>query len=145
MKMYQSMKSISVLMFALFFAGAVSAQSETVPSKRDKVAGKEIKSKNKSESMEQELQLSPEQKAQFKKTDDDFKVKSKSVKNAKKEDMARLHEERKRAHKSVLNAEQSAKYDEIMKRREAKKAQKAYKHPKKTHKERKEQEKPEKH
>ena len=138
MKMYKSIKSLSVLLFALFFAAAAQAQSGTTPTTRGKDAEKEMKAQKKSDSLGDELKLSPEQRAQFKKADDDYRVKSKAAKTAKKEDVNLFRDERKRAHKSVLNAEQSAKYDEIMARKEAKKARKDDKHPKKGNKVKKE-------
>jgi len=142
MKMNKSIKSISVLLFALFFAAATAqAQRETAPAKKDRTAGAEMKAKKPARpSMEDELNLSPDQRAQFKKADEQYKAKSKASKDAKKQDMAQLRDERKRAHKAALNADQAAKYDEIMTRKETKKAQKQYKkHPKKTGKVKKEQ------
>ncbi len=128
MKLNKSIKSLSVLLFALFFAAATAqAQRETAPAKKDRTTGAEMKSKKKAESMEDELKLTPEQKAKFKKADDEYKAKSKAAKSARKEDMAQMREERKRAHKAALNADQAARYDEIMARKEAKEAQKQYK------------------
>ena len=138
MKMNKSIKSLSVLLFALFFVAAAQAQSDPAPSKKGKTAGTEMKSKKKADAMEDELKLTPEQKAQFKKADDNFKAKSKATRSAKKEDMEQLREERKRAHKAALNADQAAKYDEIMARKEAKKAQKDHQKPRKGNKVKKE-------
>jgi hypothetical protein len=138
MNINQSVKSLSVLLFALFFVAAAQAQSDPAPSKKGKSSGTEMKSNKKADSMEDELKLSPEQKAQFKKADDNFKAKSKAARSAKKEDMEQLREERKRAHKAALNADQAAKYDEIMARKEAKKAQKNQKKPSKGNKVKKE-------
>lgn len=142
MKLYKSIKSLSVLLFALFFAAATAqAQRETAPAKKDRTTGAEMKAKKPARpSMEDELNLSPDQRAQFKKADEQYKAKSKASKDAKKQDMAQLRDERKRAHKAALNAEQAAKYDEIMARKEAKRADKQHhKHPKKGDKMKKEQ------
>ena len=85
MKFNKSIKSLSVLLFALFFAAATAqAQRETAPAKKDRTTGTEMKSKKKAESMEDELKLTPEQKAQFKKADDNYKAKSKAAKSARK-------------------------------------------------------------
>ncbi len=142
MKMYKSIKSLSVLLFALFFAAATAqAQSGSTPSKKDRTTGAQMKSKKQApRSVEDELNLTPDQRAQFKKADEQYKAKSKAAKSARKEDMAQLREERKRAHKAALNADQAARYDEVMARKETKKAQKQYKkHPKKEGKVKKEQ------
>ena len=74
--------------------------------------------------VEDELNLTQKQREQFKKADEDYKIKSKATKDAKKQDMSQLREERKRAQRAVLNADQAAKYDEITARKEAKKSQK---------------------
>ncbi len=131
MKMYKSIHFLSVMLFALLFASVAQAQSGTAPSRNQSSKNSEVKSKDKGDHMADELKLTPEQRAQFKKADDEYKMKAKAAKSDKKEDMARMREERKRAHKSVLTAEQAAKYDEIMARKEAKKAQKDHKGPKK--------------
>ncbi len=70
------------------------------------------------------LNLTPEQKAAFKKANKDYKVQSKAVKNAKKEELQRLRQERIRAHKATLTPEQMKKYDEMLAQKEAKRKEK---------------------
>lgn len=66
------------------------------------------------------LNLTPEQKAAFKKANKDYKAKTKAAKNAKKEELQRLRLERIRAHKAALTPEQAKKYDEMVAQKEAK-------------------------
>jgi Spy/CpxP family protein refolding chaperone len=113
MKMYKSIKSRSVLLFILLFAAAAQAQTETAPLKKNRAEGSEMKAKKqKPVPVEDELNLTQKQREQFKKADEDYKIKSKAAKDAKKQDMSQLREERKRAQRAVLNADQAAKYDE---------------------------------
>ena len=118
------------MLFALFFTVAAHAQSDPAPKSKDRMAGKEAKQQKHEDKWEDELKLTPEQKAKFKAADDDYKKKSKSVREDNREDIKRLRDERKRAHKAALTPEQAAKYDEISARKEAKKADKRN-HPKK--------------
>lgn len=74
-----------------------------------------------------DLNLTPEQKAQLKKIDEEFKAKHKANKAAKKEEAAKIREERIKAHKSVLTPEQAAKYDEILAKKKAKREEKKQK------------------
>lgn len=131
MKMNKSIQFLSVMLFALMFSTVAQAQSGTTPARNKSSKSSEMKSKDKGDSMADELKLTPEQRAQFKKADDDYKMKAKAAKSDKKEDMTRMRAERTRAHKSVLTSEQSAKYDQIMARKDAKRAQKDHKGPKK--------------
>ena len=131
MKMYKSIRMFPVMLFAMFFTVAVQAQSDPAPKSKDRMAGKEAKQQKHQDKWEDELKLTPEQKAKFKSADDDYMKKSKSIREDKHEDIKRLRDERQRAHKSALTPEQSAKYDEIMARKEAKKAEKHNNHPKK--------------
>ena len=131
MKMHKSIKSLSVLLFALFLAGAAMSQNKATPVKKDKTSNIDAKAKQKTDPIERELKLTPKQKEQFKKADKEYKMKSKAVKRGNMEEIGRLQEERKRAQKSVLNAEQAAKYDEMQKHKNGRKAKEQSKHPKK--------------
>jgi len=73
------------------------------------------------------LNLTPEQKVAFKKANKEYKAKSKAVKNAKKEELQKLRQERIRAHKATLTPEQLKKYDEMLAKKEAKRKEKAAK------------------
>ena len=70
------------------------------------------------------LNLTPEQKAAFKKANQDYKAKSKAAKNAKKEEMQRLRQERINAHKATLTPDQLKRYDEMIAMKEAKRKEK---------------------
>jgi Spy/CpxP family protein refolding chaperone len=132
MKMHKSIQLFPVLLFALFITATAHAQSDPAPTQnKDRMSGTQAKPpKQKGEKMEDELKLTPEQKAKFKAADDDFAKKSKSVREDNRDEMKRLRDERQRAHKAALTAEHSAKYDEIQARKAAKKGEK-HKHPQK--------------
>lgn len=137
MKMHNSMKFFAFLLATLFITSATQAQSDPAgPAKKDRTEGAKQKQVQRQENWQDELKLTPEQKAKIKVADDDFRTKSKASKEANRKDMEQLREERKRAHKAALSQEQAAKYDEIMSRKAAKKGDKQVrKHPKKAGKE----------
>lgn len=66
------------------------------------------------------LNLTPEQKAAFKKANKAYKTNAKTVKNAKKEELQRLRQQRIQAHKATLSPEQLKKYDDMLAQKEAK-------------------------
>lgn len=135
MKMHKSMRLFALLLSALFFTAATQAQAQSGPTKKDRTAGTKQKQDRHEAGWQDELKLTPEQKAKVKAADDEYRTKSKASRDANRNDMDQLREERKRAHRSVLSREQSKKYDEIMTRKEAKKGEKhAKKHSKKTDK-----------
>lgn len=117
MKIRFDVKSLSVILIAGLSAISLNAQNEKAPAEKPRVM--ERMQKN-DETLAKDLNLTPEQQAHFKKTDAEFREKSKVAKIARKEEAAKLREERIKAHKSVLNAEQAAKYDELMAKKKAK-------------------------
>lgn len=139
------------IIFRTFFAAALAifsiafaqAQSQKAPAKVEKNnIEKAQRRQQHDEKWAKELNLTPEQQAQFKKIDEEHSAKAKAARSAKKEEAEKLRAERIAAHKSVLTKEQAAKYDEIQAKkaakredRQAKKAdKKAAKKAKKTEK-----------
>lgn len=114
----------SGLFAALLLTGSLlSAQNTTTPIKSGRPAPKtEQSTSNEDDKMEKELGLNEDQKAKFKQANKEYKDKMKAAKADKKADLKKIREERKMAHKAVLTAEQSKKYDEMMAKKEAKKA-----------------------
>lgn len=132
MKMHMSIRLFPVLLFVLFLTATAQAQSDPnpAPQNKERMAGTQAKPKKHDLKLEDELKLTPEQRAKFKAADDDFRTKSKSTRQENREEIKRLRDDQRRAHKAALTSEQAAKYDEIMARRDAKKAQKPHR-PKK--------------
>jgi hypothetical protein len=119
-------KSLALAVFTLFSLSAIQAQ-EAAPVKKVKPASKErleAQEAKAGDDLDQELKLTPDQKAAFKKADDAYKSKAAASKDTKKEEQQRLREERIRAKKAVLTPEQTKKYDEILAQREARRNQK---------------------
>lgn len=127
----------SLFTFLLLFGSILNAQTEPVKkenAKRPTPSQTDAKREAKEEILTKELNLSKEQSEQFKKVNKDYKERSNAVKKAKKEELKKLQEERKAAHKALLNEAQIQKYDEAMAKRESqrmeqKKAKKASKSP----------------
>jgi Spy/CpxP family protein refolding chaperone len=122
MKVNFWIKSLPLAIVALFIGFVAQAQNTTANTKSRKAqptatVGKEAEAEDK---MAKDLELTPEQQVAFKKANDDYKAKSKANKAAKKEDMERLRQERDQARRSILNAKQQEKYDQM----QAKKAEK---------------------
>ena len=69
-----------------------------------------------------ELNLTEEQKAKFKKADEDYAAQRRANKAATKEDNEALRQARIKAHREALNADQLKKYDEMLARKEARRA-----------------------
>lgn len=132
MKMHMSIRLFPALLFALFLTTTAHAQSDPnpAPQNKERMAGKPAKPKKQDLKLEDELKLSPEQRSKFKAADDDYRTKAKSVRQENRDEVKRLRDEQRRAHEAALTPEQSAKYDEIMARRDAKKAEKSHR-PKK--------------
>lgn len=124
MNMLKSMKFFAFLLVAFFITASAQAQSDQGPSKKDRTAGAQQKSREHHSKWQDELNLTPEQKAKIKAADDDYNAKSKASREAKRNDMDKLRAERDRAHRSVLTPEQAKKYDEIKARKAAKKEDK---------------------
>lgn len=117
MKIRFDLKSLIVILIAGLSAVSLNAQNEKAPAGKPRII--ERMQKN-DDNLAKDLNLTPEQQAHFKKTNEEFVTKAKAAKTARKEEAARLREERIKAHKSVLSAEQAAKYDEIMAKKKAK-------------------------
>jgi Spy/CpxP family protein refolding chaperone len=81
-----------------------------------------------SDQMSKDLNLTPEQKAQIKKIDQDFKAKKIEEKNGRHEAHQQARAERIKAQKAVMTPEQAAKYDKILAEREAKHKEKMDEH-----------------
>jgi Spy/CpxP family protein refolding chaperone len=121
--------AIKVSMFAFFllFGSLLNAQAD--PAKKSETLtvtpmNAEAQAAKQDEAMEKELNLSKEQKEQFKKINQAHKEKAKAARKERKEDMKKMHDERVAAHKAVLTKEQARKYDEMLAKREAKREDK---------------------
>lgn len=117
MKIRFDLKSLIVILIAGLSAVSLNAQNEKAPEGKPRVMERMQKH---NADLAKDLNLTPEQQAHFKKTNEEFRTKAKAAKTARKEEAAKLREEKIKAHKSVLNAEQAAKYDEIMAKKKAK-------------------------
>ncbi len=119
-------KSFFAALLLAFATLSLNAQTEAAPVKRPKPATTEgVKpatsarpEQERGENYAKELNLTEEQKAKFKKADEDFAAQRKAKKAANKEESEAMRQARNKAHREVLNADQLKKYDEM----EAKKA-----------------------
>ncbi len=118
-------KTIYVALMACFITLQLQAQTEPAPAGRATPAASATDKKERHvENLAKDLNLTPEQQAQFKKTDEAYATQKKARKEAKKEDMEKMRAERIKAHKAVLTADQIKKYDEILAKREARHTEK---------------------
>lgn len=122
MKIQVVFKSLFVALLAATSLHAQTGQPPA-PAKDASVTPAERRQKH-SDQLATELNLTPEQKAQFKKFDEEYAAKSKAMRAAQKEEATKLRAEKISAHKSVLTKEQAAKYDEIEAKKKAKHADK---------------------
>lgn len=126
MKLRSLLKSVSALALAVFASAQLHAQTEPQkPARPVPPQNVEARQQAGEDEMTRELNLTEEQKAAFKKANDEYRAKSKDLKADQREEMQKLRAERSKAHKAALNAEQAKKYDEIMAKREARKAEQA--------------------
>lgn len=126
MKLRSLLKSVSALALAVFASAQLHAQTEPQkPARPVPPQNVEARQQTGEDEMTRELNLTEEQKAAFKKANDEYRAKSKGIKADQREEMQKLRAERSKAHKAALNAEQAKKYDEIMAKREARKAEQA--------------------
>jgi Spy/CpxP family protein refolding chaperone len=124
MKLRSLLKSVSALALAVFASAQLQAQTEPQkPARPVQPQNVEARQQAGEDEMTRELNLTEEQKAAFKKANDEYRAKSKDLKADQREEMQKLRAERSKAHKAALNAEQAKKYDEIMAKREARKAE----------------------
>lgn len=115
MKFQILIKSLPIASFALMLSLSANAQQEG-QAKSGKPASHgnmEARQHDADDEMATELNLTAEQKAAFKKADDDYRNKAKSLKGDQKAEMQKLRDERRNAHRSVLNEEQAKKFDEM--------------------------------
>ncbi len=126
MKLRSLLKSVSALALAVFASAQLHAQTEPQkPARPVQPQNVEARQQTGEDEMTRELNLTEEQKAAFKKANDEYRAKSKGIKADQREEMQKLRAERSKAHKAALTAEQAKKYDEIMAKREARKAEQA--------------------
>ena len=126
MKLRSLLKSVSALTLAVFASAQLHAQTEPQkPARPVPPQNVEARQQAGEDEMTRELNLTEEQKAAFKKANDEYRAKSKGIKADQREEMQKLRAERSKAHKAALTAEQAKKYDEIMAKREARKAEQA--------------------
>jgi len=115
---------LSLFAFLFLFASLINAQTEPAKQRegRQAPADKTMARPDNSEDdkLATELSLSPEQKAQFRKINEEYKAKAKAQRSESKEEMQKMRAERQAAHKAVLNAEQARKYDEMIAKRQEK-------------------------
>ena len=126
MQIQFSIKSLPVAILALFLAFTVNAQQDSGVKPMKPLSQDAIEASDDVTEAEysKDLKLTPEQKAAFKKANQEYKTKSKAAKNAKKEEMQKLRAERIRAHKATLNPEQLKQYDEMLAKKGAKRKEK---------------------
>lgn len=126
MKLRSLLKSVPALALAVFASAQLYAQTEPQkPARPVPPQNVEARQQAGEDEMTRELNLTEEQKAAFKKANDEYRAKSKDLKADQREEMQKLRAERSKAHKAALTAEQAKKYDEIMAKREARKAEQA--------------------
>jgi Spy/CpxP family protein refolding chaperone len=124
-------KSFSKFLLASLFISAafsLNAQQPTTPGTTQKQAKKEQRAAKKEQHYDKQaenLKLSEEQEAQFKKIDADYQSKIKTVRQENKAETDRLRDERRTAKRALLNAEQAEKFDQQYAKRQEKKAKKA--------------------
>ncbi len=127
MKFQFLIKSLSATMVALLLTFSATAQKDPgTVGKMKPLSQETIEASDDVSEAEYSkgLNLTPEQKAAFKKANKEYKAKAKAAKNARKEEMQGLRAERIRAHKATLNPEQLKKYDEMLAQKEAKRKEK---------------------
>jgi len=128
MKFQFLIKSLPAAFVALFLAFTLQAQKDpSTPMKPLSQDAIESSDDVTDTEYSKGLNLTPEQKAAFKKANKEYKEKSKAAKNAKKEEMQRLRQERIRAHKATLSPEQLKKYDEMLAKKDAMRKERAAK------------------
>ncbi len=120
-------KSLFAVLFLAFTTLSLSAQTETAPVKRPRPASTQgtkpapsaRPEQERGENYAKELNLTEEQKAKFKKADEDFAAQRKAKKAANKEEAEAMRQARIKAHREALNADQLKKYDEMEAKRAA--------------------------
>jgi Spy/CpxP family protein refolding chaperone len=120
-------RKFGIFALLLFVASLLQAQTPTPAPKqkgRPQAVPTEQMTDKEDTQMENDLNLTPEQKQKFKQINEEYKAKMKTAKADKKADMQQYREQRKAAHKALLTEEQARKYDEKMAAREAKRAEK---------------------
>lgn len=128
MKMHVFLKSLPIAALAFFLATALNAQTDQpAPTTRPGKEKATARHEQNNEELAKELNLTEEQKAKFKKIDEEHATKAKANRAANKEEAAKLREEHIKARKSVLTPEQAAKYDEIQAKKQAKREEKKVK------------------
>ncbi len=101
-------------LFALIFTASLQAQTTQPANKKLEHPGHQA-----GPGMAKELNLSKEQKEAFDKIDQEYKARQHEIKKARKAELEQARNERQAAHKAVLNAEQTKKYDEMVAARKA--------------------------
>jgi hypothetical protein len=125
MKIQFLFKSLALTVVAMCTVISLNAQSTSGKTSKAPTKPKtETSEAAEDAAMEKDLKLTPSQKAEFKKANEDYKAKSKAIKSSNKEELAKLREERKRAHRAALSPEQAKRYDEMVAKREARKGEK---------------------
>ncbi len=117
MKKHVLSKTIFAALAAFLSVAALHAQSDTAPAGDAKMTAK----KQHGDQLARDLNLSEEQKAKFRKIDEEYAAKARERRAARKEESAKMREERIKAHKAVLTPDQAAKYDKIVAKKQAKK------------------------
>lgn len=124
MKFLSCLKSSLAVALAVFVSAQLHAQTEPQkPVRPAQPRDVEARQQAGEDEMARELNLTEEQKAEFKKANEAYRAKAKGLREDQREEMQKLRTERSKAHKAALNAEQAKKYDEMMARREARKAE----------------------
>jgi Spy/CpxP family protein refolding chaperone len=112
----------SLFAFLFLFGTILNAQTDPKKQKEGRPAPTgttaERPANSGDDDLANELNLSPEQKAQFKKINEEYKAKAKAQRSQSKEEMQKMRAERHAAHKALLNEEQARKYDEILAKRQ---------------------------
>ncbi len=120
MKLQSLVKSALMAAILVFSTFSLSAQTRPAPTAAKEKWTNEERAAKRQDEVARELDLTPEQKRKFEQTDKKYDEKMKSNRYARKADMKRMQDERKRAHKALLTRAQAAKYDQVMAKIEAK-------------------------
>lgn len=124
MKLFAFLKSASAIVLTVFVSAQLHAQTEPQkPARPVQPQNAETRQQTGEDEMARELNLTDEQKAVFKKANEEYRTKAKGLREDQREELQKLRAERSKAHRAALNADQAKKYDEMTAKRDARKAQ----------------------
>ncbi len=119
MKFQSIVRTTLIAVAAFFFTVSLSAQTRPATAGKPKMS-REANKQKQNDQIAKELDLTPEQRSKFEKTDQEYDNKEKAAKSAGKNEVEQLRKDRIRAHRALLNREQAARYDQITADKQAK-------------------------